>query len=211
MVPVVCIIGWSGSGKTSLIEGLLEVFRGRGRKVGVIKHHPHRAGSLPPGKDTTRYLEAGAGAALLLGPGGYELIVTREGEPPLDEVLALFWGYDLVLAEGFKGSDYPKIEVFGGSEEGPLYKVVKGVIALVSDQISDPSLPCFRTHQVEALADFIEDRFLRSSAKVSLLADGKVVGLNRFVSTLIGGVIEAMVRPLKGCEGVREVIIRWKA
>ena len=211
MVPIVCIIGWSGSGKTTLIEGLLRAFKRRGLKVATVKHHPHASGVFPPGKDTTRHLEAGAEEVVLLTPEGLILQERREGEPSLEEVaIRHLRGCDLILAEGFKGSSYPKVEVYReGVGEGFLFDRVKGVIALVTDSAVKAPLPKFRPKEVEPLADFLQGRFI-SQTEVSLLADGKVVRLNPFVRRLFGGIVEAMVRPLKGCEDVKEAILHWR-
>ena len=40
MPKVVCIVGYHNSGKTSLIERLIQELQRRGYKVGYIKHDP---------------------------------------------------------------------------------------------------------------------------------------------------------------------------
>lgn len=206
---MVCIVGWSKTGKTSLIEGLLRELGKRGWRVAAVKHHPHWEALGPPGKDTTRFLEAGAGASVLVGPPGFEISVPLRGAT-LEELLPWLSGFDLVIAEGFKGSPYPKIEVRGG--EGPLQPGIEGVVGVVGEAMEGESLPRFSPEEVGALADFIEDRFLKGKGReVEVFSDGRAVPLNRFVRTLLHGLLQGVIRALKGCEDSREVIIRWRS
>lgn len=211
MVPIVCVIGWSDSGKTTLIEGLLGVFRRRGLKVATVKHHPSGSDPFPRWKDTTRHLEAGAETSVLVSPGGFLIQGATQGEPSLEDLVARYLGgHDLVIAEGFKQGPYPKVEVHReGVGEGFLFQRVEGVIALVTDAQVEAPVPVFSPHEVEHLAAFLSERF-PSGAGVTLAADGKAVRLNPFVRRLFGGVVEAMVRSLKGCEDATEGVLHWR-
>lgn len=190
------------------MEGLIRGFKGRGLKVAALKHHGHEGPVFPQGKDTTRFLEAGADLAVLFGQGGVEVSMPSSAPSP-EALLPFLWGYDLVLVEGLKGSDYPKVEVYNGSPEGLLYDKVKGVLALVSDKVQARGIPTFRTHEVDALVEYLLER-LPLRERLTLIADGKKVALNAFVERMLYGLLGAMVAPLKGCEGVKEVLLRWE-
>jgi len=206
---VLCVIGWSKSGKTALMEEHIKGFKGRGLRVAALKHHGHPGDVFPEGKDTTRFLKAGADLAVLFGQGGLEL-----SRPLLDPdpqgLLPYLWGYDLVLVEGLKGSNYPKVEVYNGSPEGLLYQKVKGVLALVSDQVEVQGIPTFKTHEVDALVDYLMEKLPLKRQRLTLVADGREVALNAFVERMLYGLVKAMVAPLKGCEDVKEVVLRWE-
>lgn len=208
-MDILCIIGWSKSGKTALMEGLIRCFKDRGLKVAALKHHGHKGPIFPEGKDTTRFLKAGADLAVLFGQGGVEISRTFSGPGP-ESFLSYLSGYDLVLVEGLKGSDYPKVEVYNGSPEGPLYDKVKGVLALVSDQVEAKGIPTFRTHEVDALVEYLLKKLSLKRGRLTLIADGKKVPLNAFVERMLYGLLGAMVTPLKGCEDVKEVVIQWE-
>ena len=209
MSHVLCIIGWSNSGKTTLIEALLKALKEEGRRVVVIKHH-HHPQALPEGKDTTRFLMAGAKRAILLGGGTYQVFSEEEDESLLEEVIRSQEGVDLILVEGFKGSKYPKIEVYNGSPEGPLYEKVKGVVAVVSDILEDPRIACFKTGEFEALLRFIREKFLSPQEELELWVNGVKLHLNRFVKELYHRLIGTLVRSLKGGEEGKEALIKWK-
>ena len=57
---VVAFAGYSGSGKTRLIEQLIPALKLRGLRVSVVKHAHHKFDIDHAGKDTWRHREAGA-------------------------------------------------------------------------------------------------------------------------------------------------------
>ena len=57
---VVGFAGFSGAGKTTLVEQLVAAFRQRGLRVSVVKHAHHSFDLDQPGKDTYRHRTAGA-------------------------------------------------------------------------------------------------------------------------------------------------------
>ena len=108
---VLAVSGVHGSGKTTLLEKLLPILRGRGLKVGVIKHDGGDFAPDAPGTDGRRLREAGAQGVAVYS--GQRYLLTEEFRLTEQDLLALFerHGYDLVLLEGFQNSGWPKIEV----------------------------------------------------------------------------------------------------
>ena len=103
------VCGYKKSGKTTLIEQLLEALIAEGLSVGVIKHHNEPVEADTPGTDTYRFFQAGAD---VVGYDGRSLFMQRHQAKgfSLDQELALFRKKtDLVLVEGFKESAIPKI------------------------------------------------------------------------------------------------------
>jgi len=106
--PTFGICGWSGSGKTTLIEALVREFRGRGLCIGVVKHQAHGLDVDREGKDTDRFFRAGAAVAAHDAQQGFTRFPVSDDN--LDDLVArLGVGYDLVLVEGHKSADMPKI------------------------------------------------------------------------------------------------------
>ena len=116
--PVLGICGYSGSGKTTLLEAVIPQLIGRGLAVGVVKHDAHGFTMDQPGKDSDRFFRAGA-TVVLRGPSEQ---AQRRGVPtsvPLEVTLAdLARDHDLILVEGHKGTDVPKLWV--SAEDGAL-------------------------------------------------------------------------------------------
>jgi molybdopterin-guanine dinucleotide biosynthesis protein B len=127
-IPMVAIVGSSGSGKTTLIERLLPWLAARGVRVAVLKHDAHRFQMDHPGKDTDRFFRAGARQVAIAG--AQEIALREHPEPPAlggaaeesPRALAarLFHHVDLILTEGYRSGDLPKVEVFRRGVGGPL-------------------------------------------------------------------------------------------
>jgi len=109
------ILGFYGkhnSGKTALIEKILPELKGRGYSVAVVKHATKAETIDTPGKDTHRYGEAGANFAVLSLKAETSIIFKKALE--LDEILELLKNAvqpDIILVEGFKKTNIPKIAV----------------------------------------------------------------------------------------------------
>ncbi len=68
----------SGMGKTTLIEKLLPELIAKGLRVAALKGNSNRCDfDIPPGKDTWRYLEAGARISGIITPDKYILMGDR--------------------------------------------------------------------------------------------------------------------------------------
>ena len=136
MGPVLGVVGWSGSGKTSLLEALIARLAGQGLRVNVVKHSHHDVELEPPRKDSARLRLAGAAEVMLASP--YRVAILRElrgaREPSLAEHLARLAPADLTLVEGYKWERLPKLEVFRPSLGRPaLYPGDPDILAVVSD------------------------------------------------------------------------------
>lgn len=103
-MPAFGICGWSGSGKTTVIEKLVRKLSDQGLVVGVIKHDVHGLNIDHEGKDSDRFFKAG-GDILMRGPEQTFLRAHKRVETELAEVLKLAWPrYDIVLLEGHKST-----------------------------------------------------------------------------------------------------------
>ncbi len=155
------IAGHSGMGKTTLLEKLIPVLTARGLVVSLIKHS-HKAIEIDrPGKDSFRLREAGCQEVLLLGNDRWALMheLRGEPEPELDYLLDRLQHCDLVLVEGFKGGDFPKLEVWRASgEKARLHPKWPGIIAIASDsQDNDADTPMLNLADTEGIANFVQE------------------------------------------------------
>jgi len=153
------IVGWSGSGKTSLLVALLPLLRARGLAVSTMKHAHHRFDLDRPGKDSFRHREAGASEVLVVTAARWVLMhESREAaEPTIEALIERMTPVDLLLIEGFKTHPHPKLEIHRESEGKPLLCLDDpGIVAVASDR-DLPGLPVPRLdlNDPAAIAGFI--------------------------------------------------------
>ena len=107
---VVFVSGLSNGGKTTLIELLIPRLRKLGLRVGTIKHAHEGYEVDRPGKDSWRHTQAGATAVTLISPKQVASFVGTSQEMQLTQVIEQMAPHvDLILAEGFKQVNGPKI------------------------------------------------------------------------------------------------------
>jgi molybdopterin-guanine dinucleotide biosynthesis protein B len=159
--PLFGVVGWKNSGKTTLMAGLVRELNGRGFVVSIIKHAHERFDIDHPGRDSFKLREAGAKQIALSSPRRFALMRELGDEPELllKEIRDYIGPCDLVLVEGFKREEFPKIEIrrSGAASREPIHDTFPGVVALASDrpETEDASLPTFHLDDTRVIADFI--------------------------------------------------------
>jgi molybdopterin-guanine dinucleotide biosynthesis protein B len=112
LVPIISVVGKSKVGKTTLLEKLLPEIKKRGYRVAVIKHDVHGFDIDRPGKDTWKHARAGADIVVISSPQKMAIIEKVDREKTLAEIASKLDHVDLIITEGYKRQDKPKIEVF---------------------------------------------------------------------------------------------------
>lgn len=106
---VAAISGVKNSGKTTFLEHLIPCLRRREKKVAVIKHDGHEFEPDVPGTDSFRLRLAGAEGVAVYSGGRWMVVSEEPGD--LQRLIRQFSDFDIILLEGQKHSDYPKIEL----------------------------------------------------------------------------------------------------
>ena len=164
--PVLGFAAFSGTGKTTLLRQLLPILKGRGLRVGIIKHAHHRFEIDIPGKDSYELRKAGASQMLITSGHRWAMMVDREveGDPKLQEAIDQLnqSELDLILVEGFKHESFPKIELHRPAVGKPLiYPNDPDIIAVATDGDLPEGieLPVLDINDVQAMVDFVLTRF----------------------------------------------------
>jgi molybdopterin-guanine dinucleotide biosynthesis protein B len=161
MPPIVSIVGESKSGKTTLIEALISELKSRGYRIATIKHSVHRLNFDKPDKDSWRHIQAGSDATAIASPDQVVLIKVAAQEPDLSEIAHLLGeAYNIILAEGFKQSSAPKIEVHRKAA-GPPLSYINNLIAIATDERLETKTRQFPLHDIKGLADLLENSFIK--------------------------------------------------
>jgi molybdopterin-guanine dinucleotide biosynthesis protein MobB len=161
--PIISIVGKSNSGKTTLVEKLIPEFIKRGYRVATIKHNIHGFDIDHEGKDSWRHKHAGAVATVIACPARIALIEDVDRDQTLDEIRDKYIkGADIILAEGYKGNPFPKIEVFRSELKRELLCGKEdNLLAVASDIKLHAGVPCYDINDAKGLADLIENQLLK--------------------------------------------------
>ncbi len=162
MTPLFGITGWKNSGKTTLATRLIAEMARRGYVVNSIKHAHHAFDIDRQGTDSFRHREAGAREVAIVSGARWALMHELNGaqEPAMREVIARLGPADLVIVEGYKREDHPKIECrrLEGRKDLPLAPDDAGIVAIAADHPTDShGRPLFDLDDVAGIADFVED------------------------------------------------------
>jgi len=213
--------GPSNSGKTTMIVQLLEKLKDY--RVAVVKHTPH--GVDVEGKDSSRFMQAGASEVVLLNA---QAVHFRRGES-LFSVLKGLEGYDIILVEGFKSYKFlPKVCIGMECEncvmrDPSLEDVLSYIRREVEIERIQKELPNFNCGEcnhrncremAEAIYrgedDFRGCRYWNPQATISVKVNGKEVYMGRFAQDVVVKTITGMLSAFKGAGEAREVEIRFK-
>ena len=170
--PILTVVGRKNSGKTTLVVRLSAELHRRGHRVMTIKHGAHTFNIDPATTDTYRhYHEGNAERVVMAAPDKFALVQRWSDQLGPREIAARFLSEaDVIVCEGFKASDLPRIEVFRRSvHDTPLYSSdapnAQLYLAIVSDdpafqaplKLFDVSAP----DVVQLLADLVERQVMR--------------------------------------------------
>lgn len=161
-IPVVSVVGKSNSGKTTLLEKLLREAKRRGWRVATLKHDVHGFDMDQPGKDTWRHAQAGADIVAIASPNKIAVLERVGEDQPLDDVLSRIRGVDLIITEGYKKGNMPKIEVFRSVMHTELLCKPQELLAIASDVTFANGIPCFGLDDAAGLCDLIAEKFALS-------------------------------------------------
>ena len=166
-VPILCFVGRSNSGKTTLIERVIPELVRAGYKVATVKHAGHGFDLDTEGKDSWRHKRAGASSVMVLSKGSMAMFADVSDQMNVEDVRDRFLDctYDLILAEGWKHESYPKIVVVR-EQIGEIPVSTEGLLAVVSDKAVDLSIPLFGLDDIAGVAALIMKQFPRVPSRM---------------------------------------------
>lgn len=159
---VVSFIAKSGTGKTTLIEKVIRILAEKGYKVSSIKHTDHDFKADVQGKDSWRHKNAGAYSTILLSEKKMAFFSDIDAPQNIEDIAVRFFsGSDIVIIEGFKDLDTPKIGLFRKdvSPKAELRYINDPNLILVCGDnfIENLKTPQIDINKAEDIADFIEE------------------------------------------------------
>ncbi len=161
-IPVLCFVGRSNSGKTTLIERVIPELVRAGYKVATVKHTGHGFDLDTEGKDSWRHKRAGASAVVVVSNGSLAMFADVAEQTKLEEVRDRYLDgdIDLIIAEGWKNEGYPKIVVVR-DQVGEIAISPEGLLAVVSNQPLTVPVPVIDPDDILAVTRLITSQFPR--------------------------------------------------
>ncbi|WHZ24939.1 MAG: Molybdopterin-guanine dinucleotide biosynthesis protein MobB [Nitrospira sp.] len=159
-VPILCFVGRSNSGKTTLIERVIPELVRAGYKVATVKHAGHGFDLDTEGKDSWRHKQAGASAVVIISKSSLAMFADVSDHMNVEDVRERYLdtSYDLILAEGWRSEGYPKIVVVR-DQIGEVPVSHDGLLAVVSNKPIETSVPLIDPDDVSAVAALIIRHF----------------------------------------------------
>lgn len=157
--PVLSVVGFSDSGKTTYLEKLIPALKKRKIRLGVIKHHVHVSFDIDiPGKDSWRLAQAGADITVISSPVKIAVMEKLCEEENLTTIARRLVGkVDLILTEGYKRDKALKIEVRRAEKNREAFCEDQELLAVASDFDNDikAKIPIMPLDDAEPMADLV--------------------------------------------------------
>jgi molybdopterin-guanine dinucleotide biosynthesis adapter protein len=157
---IIGLAGWSGAGKTTLLDRLIPALIARGLRVSTLKHAHHHFAIDRPGTDSWSHRQSGANEVLAAAPGRWALTheLHDEKEPALPALLARMDPVGVVLIEGFKRENHPKIEIYRQANgKPPLHPDDASIVALAADTVFPGlAIPQHHLDDIQGIADIVQ-------------------------------------------------------
>ncbi len=221
------IVGYSGSGKSTLVEKLIGALTKEGYRIAAVKHTSEEKLDKE-GKDTSRF--SNAGACVVAGAGANETAFFVEKEMDVDEIcmnIDRLGSVDVILIEGFKGANVPKVAVGEGEFKnvamryndnfGDVLSYIKGELAVEKVQKRLPGNNCGKCGRscgetarliAAGKANFEDCRSYSDSNDISVIVNDKDLPMNKFVRDMLAGTIVGALGALKGVGDAKKIEVR---
>ncbi len=152
-IPVVSLVAYSGSGKTSFLEKLIPELKKRGLRVAVVKHDAHDFELDREGKDSARISKAGADVTAIVSANRAAIMENRSVD--FAEIVRRIRDVDLIITEGGKHENWPKVMLYRAAAGKEYAARPEDCLAVVSDTPIENAPVSFGLEDAAGLADFI--------------------------------------------------------
>ena len=152
-IPVLTFTAYSNTGKTTYLEKLIPCLKSAGLRIAVIKHDAHDFQADIEGKDSWRFAQAGADIVAVASKRQFALFQYSSFD--LSAIITQILNVDLILTEGYKHENFPKIAIYRAASGNGLSIPLKDCLAIVGDYPSPAPCPVFSSQDPRPLADYL--------------------------------------------------------
>jgi len=151
----IAFTGPSGSGKTTIIEKISKALSNN-YKIAIIKHDPkNKAIFDKDGKDSDRFFKSGADVAVI---SDLKTTIFKHQSSTLEELAKNFGKFDLLIVEGLKTWNLPRIGVFRGKIDEDYLSYLQAVAVdntIPQEQLNRLNVKILDLNNTEQIIDYI--------------------------------------------------------
>ena len=159
MTPYITFAGYSGSGKTTLLTKVIKYLKDKGYKIAALKHDGHNFEMDKEGKDTYLMKTSGAECVAIASKNKFAIISDTDKRLSFHELMKQIpINVDIIIGEGFKDEDIPKILVHRKDNNKPiLYNDERNIIAVATNDFNEFNnvTNLFHINDYEKIAEFL--------------------------------------------------------
>ena len=160
-MKIVGIVGWKDSGKTTIATKIINKLSSKNFRVASIKHAHHAFDIDHENTDSFKHRSAGSSQVIVSSSKRWVKIseLNNSKEKTLDELINQLSEIDIVIVEGFKKENHPKIEIIKNDNDNYLFGKIKNIKAIISNNKLETDLRIFKNDEIDNIVDFILREF----------------------------------------------------
>ena len=156
-MKIVGIVGWKNSGKTYFASNIIKKLKIKNYRVASIKHAHHEFDIDHKGTDSYIHREAGSSQVIVSSSKRWAKITELNDlrEQTLNYLLNQLSEIDIVIVEGFKNDNHPKIEIIKKGNHDHLFNKIPNIKAVISQEKINTDLKQFKKDEIDNIVNFI--------------------------------------------------------
>jgi len=151
----IAFTGPSNSGKTTIIEKISKELSTK-YKIAIIKHDPKNKATFDKdGKDSDKFFKSGADVAVI---SDVKTTIFKHQSSTLNELIEHFNEFDLLIIEGLKTWELPRIGIFRGKIEKDYLPYLQAIAidnTIPKEQLEDINVKILNLNDTQEIIEYI--------------------------------------------------------
>ena len=156
-MKIIGIVGWKNSGKTFFVTEIIKKLKFKNYRIASIQHAHHDFDIDHQNTDSYNHRKSGSSQVIISSSKRWAKIneLEKQDEKKLEELISELSETDIVLVEGYKNENHPKIEIISENRNEHLFQKIRNVKAIISDIDIDTHLKRFKKNEIDKIVNFI--------------------------------------------------------
>ena len=156
-MKIIGIVGWKNTGKTFFVSKIIKKLKSKNYRIASIKHAHHTFDIDHPNTDSYIHRISGSSQVIISSSKRWAQIneIENQNEKKLDELISEISETDIVIVEGYKNENHPKIEIINDKKNKFLFQNIKNVRAIISNFNFDIDIKQFKQNEIDEIVNFI--------------------------------------------------------